>query len=167
MESGILCMLTSALCLFTWATGSTIAPGNVTVTSGNTTAHRNDTGARNLTAEHYPYIVQMCWNHFDFQMNKTLHGQWCSWHSIVRFYSDLQECLEGYADHLLVGYPNDLAHDAILNAHIKFFTNCAMSEEFIDPPENVLLALIFTPICIIPFLVTLVVYKSNTSKPQT
>nr|DBA27940.1 TPA: hypothetical protein GDO54_008376 [Pyxicephalus adspersus] len=84
-----------------------------------------------------------------------------------RFYSDLQECLEGYADHLLVGYPNDLAHDAILNAHIKFFTNCAMSEEFIDPPENVLLALIFTPICIIPFLVTLVVYKSNTSKPQT
>ncbi|CAI9594860.1 unnamed protein product [Staurois parvus] len=84
-----------------------------------------------------------------------------------RFYNDLQICLENSADILSLAYPNELAHSAILNAHQKFFSGCVLPKEFMDPPENVLLALIFAPICIIPFLVTLVVYKSNTSKPQT
>ncbi|XP_040185682.1 receptor activity-modifying protein 2 isoform X1 [Rana temporaria] len=162
MESGILCMFTSALCLITWATGSTIAPGNITRTEDNVSSTRNY-----IIADDYPSEVQKCWDNFDNRMNRTFHDHWCTWDSVVRFYNDLQICLEYSADILSLAYPNDLAHYTILNAHLKFFINCAVPEEFMDPPENVLLALIFAPICIIPFLVTLVVYKSNTSKPQT
>lgn len=162
MESGILCLFTSALCLFTWATGSTIAPGNITRTEDNVCSTRNDSIAKDYRSE-----VQKCWDIFDNRMNRTFHDHWCKWESVVRFYNDLQTCLECSAEILSLAYPNDLAHYTILNAHLKFFINCAVPEEFMDPPENVLLALIFAPICIIPFLVTLVVYKSNTSKPQT
>ncbi|KAM5135210.1 receptor activity-modifying protein 2 [Mantella aurantiaca] len=165
MESGIVCMLTSALCLFTWATGSTIGPVNMSQTEGNMTFTGNYT-FRNLTAKDYPYIVHSCWAFFHSRMNRT-HDNWCAWNSTVRFYNEFQRCLEISAEDLNLYYPNDLAHEAILYAHLTFFTNCPLAEELMDPPENVLLALIFTPICIIPFLVTLVVYKSNTSKPQT
>lgn len=38
---------------------------------------------------------------------------------------------------------------------------------YFDPPEDVLLAMIITPICLIPFLVALVVWRSKDGKMQS
>ncbi|KAM3921370.1 receptor activity-modifying protein 2 [Leptodactylus fuscus] len=206
MESTILCMLTSALCLFTWAYGSMTALENVTQPTvnmvdvnwataniSNVTLHQgfNSTGAvddgiaaafkmiyncaiTNMSEVSlyreivYEAIVQKCWENFTFTMSNVEHEHWCDWEHIVSHYSSLQYCLEIRAEAFCLPFPNELAHHTFLRAHTHFFLNCSLlSEELMDPPENILFGLIFTPICIIPFLVALVVYKSNTSKPQT
>uniref|UniRef100_A0A8C5PE34 Receptor activity modifying protein 2 n=1 Tax=Leptobrachium leishanense TaxID=445787 RepID=A0A8C5PE34_9ANUR len=92
----------------------------------------------------------------------TLHGM--AWLGMVSY---LRVCLEDVADALKLAFPNDIAHGYIMMSHRTYFGNCTLIlQELIDPPEHVLLALIFAPISIIPFLVTLVVCKSKTSEPQ-
>ncbi|XP_068118434.1 receptor activity-modifying protein 2 isoform X3 [Hyperolius riggenbachi] len=139
MESGTACMLTSALlCLCIWATGSTTTPQPIS-------------------------FKKVCSIH---KASETLFVSEYS-EAVSDHYDDLQYYLETCAEELGLPYPNELAHNALLNTHGRYFKNCSLNEEHMDPPENVLLALIFAPICIFPFLVALVVYKSNTSKPQT
>ncbi|XP_044153838.1 receptor activity-modifying protein 2 isoform X1 [Bufo gargarizans] len=175
MESTILCMLTSTLCLFTWAFSSMAAVENVTHPTNNV-SNFNLTIANTPNSTVYPInvtlkydrIVEMCWKEFNDSMFHINQEYWCSWEHIVSAYNLLQLCLEFYAELHFIAFPNELAHDAIVKAHMYHFKNCSLlSEELLDPPENILLGLIFAPICIIPFLVTLVVYKSNTSKAQT
>lgn len=79
-----------------------------------------------------------------------------------RPYSDLRTCLEQTAEALHYGYPNPLAEKYTVDSHRFYFFNCTLEQQLLlDPPENVLLTLILTPICLIPFLVTLVVWKSK------
>lgn len=84
-----------------------------------------------------------------------------------RYYSNLQYCLEYEADKFGLGFPNPLAESIILEAHLVHFANCSLVQPtFSDPPEDVLLAMIIAPICLIPFLVTLVVWRSKDSDAQ-
>lgn len=84
-----------------------------------------------------------------------------------RHYSDLQYCLEYFADRFGLGFPNPLAERLILETHLIHFANCSLVQPtFSDPPEDVLLAMIIAPICLIPFLVTLVVWRSKDSDGQ-
>lgn len=86
---------------------------------------------------------------------------------LPRHYSDLQNCLEYNADKFGLGFPNPLAENIILEAHLIHFANCSLVQPtFSDPPEDVLLAMIIAPICLIPFLVTLVVWRSKDSDAQ-
>ncbi|MEJ1285436.1 receptor (calcitonin) activity modifying protein 2 [Cricetulus griseus] len=84
-----------------------------------------------------------------------------------RHYSDLQNCLEYHADRFGLGFPNPLAERIFFETHLIHFTNCSLVQPtFSDPPEDVLLAMIIAPICLIPFLVTLVVWRSKDSDAQ-
>lgn len=83
-----------------------------------------------------------------------------------RPYSLLQECLEGSAEHLNHGYPNALAERFIFQSHHRYFHNCSVGNQVFDPPEDVLLAMVFAPICLIPFLVTVVIWRSKDGKAQ-
>lgn len=84
-----------------------------------------------------------------------------------RYYSNLRYCLEYEADKFGLGFPNPLAERIILEAHLIHFANCSLVQPtFSDPPEDVLLAMVIAPICLIPFLVTLVVWRSKDGDAQ-
>lgn len=85
-----------------------------------------------------------------------------------RHYSDLQYCLEYQAERFGRGFPNPFAERIIFKTHLIHFANCSLVQPtFSDPPEDVLLAMIIAPICLIPFLVTLVVWRSKDSDAQS
>ncbi|KAH0626999.1 hypothetical protein JD844_002350 [Phrynosoma platyrhinos] len=86
---------------------------------------------------------------------------------LYRPYSGLRSCLEDQADRLNCSFPNAVAEEYIISSHRQYFLNCTQEHPLLlDPPENVLLPLIITPICLIPFLVTLVVLKSKDGETQ-
>lgn len=97
----------------------------------------------------------------------SIEKDWCDWAMIRRPYSDLRYCLEHYAEKHGLGFPNPWAEQIIFETHQIHFANCSLGQlTFSDPPEDVLLAMIIAPICLIPFLVTLVVWRSKDSEAQ-
>ncbi|NXL36455.1 RAMP2 protein, partial [Glaucidium brasilianum] len=110
--------------------------------------------------EIYTNITQHCWEMFVDMMRNVTVSELCEWKVISRPYSTLQACLEEGADSLHYGYPNALAEQFIFQSHHRYFHNCTGQHQvFLDPPEDVLLAMIIAPICLIPFLVTLVIWR--------
>ncbi|XP_068775240.1 receptor activity-modifying protein 2 isoform X1 [Struthio camelus] len=107
-----------------------------------------------------------CWEFFVELMRNVTAPQLCEWKVISRPYSLLQACLEDWADQLNYGYPNALAEQYIFQSHHHYFQNCTLQHQVFDPPEDVLLAMIIAPICLIPFLVTLVIWRSKDGKAQ-
>ncbi|XP_029428868.1 receptor activity-modifying protein 2-like [Rhinatrema bivittatum] len=114
---------------------------------------------------YYSLRVADCWEDFTLLMSHVASRDWCNWAMISRPYSTLQLCLEEKAEVLGYYYPNAYADLCIIKGHKTYFSNCT-SQYLFDPPEDILLPIIFAPICIIPFLVTLVVWKSKNGKPQ-
>lgn len=111
--------------------------------------------------EMYDESISSCWEVYQFTMDH-IKEDWCDWAVISSPYSDLQECLERGADYFDLGFPNPWAEQIIFKTHQTHFANCTPEQTtFSDPPEDVLLAMIIAPICLIPFLVTLVVWKSK------
>ncbi|NXS59444.1 RAMP2 protein, partial [Brachypteracias leptosomus] len=120
-----------------------------------------------LVEEMYTNNTQKCWEHFVNLMSNVTTSELCEWKVISRPYSMLQECLEAWAEYLQYGYPNALAEQYIFQSHHRYFHNCTVEHRVLfDPPEDVLLALIIAPICLIPFLVTLVIWRSKDGKAQ-
>uniref|UniRef100_A0A8C3SRR9 Receptor activity modifying protein 2 n=1 Tax=Chelydra serpentina TaxID=8475 RepID=A0A8C3SRR9_CHESE len=118
--------------------------------------------------EKYNLIAYMCWANFSHWMMNVTRAQLCEWRVIGRPYSDLRHCLETFAEKQNYGYPNSIAEECIVQSHRTYFLNCTQEHPvFFDPPEDVLLILILTPICLIPFLVTLVVWRSKDGKMQS
>uniref|UniRef100_A0A4X1TYD6 Receptor activity-modifying protein 2 n=1 Tax=Sus scrofa TaxID=9823 RepID=A0A4X1TYD6_PIG len=117
--------------------------------------------------ENYETDAQLCWHDYKDYMD-SIKKDWCDWALISRPYSILQECLEQKADAFKLGFPNPWAERIIFEAHRIHFANCSLVQPtFSDPPEDVLLAMIMVPICLIPFLVTLVVWRSKDPEAQT
>ncbi|XP_067397491.1 receptor activity-modifying protein 2 [Emydura macquarii macquarii] len=124
--------------------------------------------SRMVLEHHYLELVELCWSNFTHWMMNVTRVQLCEWRIISRPYSYLQYCLESFADQLKYGYPNSIAEAYIFESHHLYFLNCTQEHPvFLDPPEDMLLALIFAPICLIPFLVTLVVWRSKDGKTQS
>ncbi|KAM9209363.1 receptor activity-modifying protein 2 [Dugong dugon] len=116
--------------------------------------------------EQYETNVQSCWLEYKKLMD-PLEKDWCDWAMISRPYSFLRDCLEFYADYFDLGFPNPWAERVIFKTHQMHFANCSLLQStFCDPPEDVLLAMIIAPICLIPFLVTLVVWQSKDSEAR-
>ncbi|XP_014314317.1 receptor activity-modifying protein 2 isoform X3 [Myotis lucifugus] len=116
--------------------------------------------------ETYDESISSCWEGYQDVM-EDIKEDWCDWAIISRPYSDLQECLEIEAERFGLGFPNPSAEQIIFKTHQTHFANCSLEETtFSDPPEDVLLAMIIAPICLIPFLVTLVVWKSKDSEAR-
>ncbi|NWW94020.1 RAMP2 protein, partial [Rhynochetos jubatus] len=124
-------------------------------------------GTAQLLEETYANITQRCWKEFVNLMRNVTASELCEWRVISWPYSLLQQCLEGAADYLCYGYPNALAEQYIFQSHHRYFHNCSLEHPvYFDPPEDVLLAMIIAPICLIPFLVTLVIWRSKDGKAQ-
>ncbi|NXO62627.1 RAMP2 protein, partial [Phainopepla nitens] len=120
-----------------------------------------------LTERNYTAITQKCWDYFVDLMRHVTTSELCEWKVISRPYSELQDCLEDWAERLNYGYPNALAEQYIFQSHHRYFHNCTLEHPvYFDPPEDVLLAMIIAPICLIPFLVTLVIWRSKDGKAQ-
>ncbi|NXK12814.1 RAMP2 protein, partial [Herpetotheres cachinnans] len=120
-----------------------------------------------LAEEMYTNVTQNCWDDFVHLMRNVTASELCEWKVISRPYSKLQACLEEWADRLRYGYPNVLAEQYIFQSHHHYFHNCTLEHQvYFDPPEDVLLAMIIAPICLIPFLVTLVIWRSKDGKAQ-
>lgn len=119
-----------------------------------------------MLEEDYKNHVQLCWQGYKEYMD-SIEKDWCDWAIISRPYSSLQNCLELNAERFDLGFPNPWAERIIFETHQLHFANCSVQPTFSDPPEDVLLALIIAPICLIPFLVTLVVWRSKDSNAQT
>ncbi|XP_042527313.1 receptor activity-modifying protein 2 [Dipodomys spectabilis] len=116
--------------------------------------------------EDYETNALHCWNNYKTLMD-SIEKDWCDWTKISRPYSDLQYCLEYNAEEFGLGFPNPWAERFIFKTHLIHFANCSlMQPTFSDPPEDVLLAMIIAPICLIPFLVTLVVWRSKDNEAQ-
>ncbi|XP_049637379.1 receptor activity-modifying protein 2 [Suncus etruscus] len=119
-------------------------------------------------AEIYEKTTQACWLYYKQLMDSIAIKDWCDWAVISRPYSDLRDCLEINAENFDLSFPNPSAERIILAAHQIHFANCSLVQPtFSDPPEDVLLAMIIAPICLIPFLVTLVVWRSKDSEAQS
>lgn len=75
-------------------------------------------------------------------------------------YSNLSLCTEDIFDCLLVPWPNPFVEGIFVDIHTKFFKDCP-TEELSDPPPAIVFALVITPICLIPVMVSLVVLKTK------
>lgn len=75
-------------------------------------------------------------------------------------YSNLSLCTEEISDCLLIPWPNSLVEQTFVDIHTAFFQDCP-SEELRDPPPVIVFALVITPICLIPVMVSLVVLKTK------
>nr|XP_030112005.3 receptor activity-modifying protein 2 [Taeniopygia guttata]XP_032599612.2 receptor activity-modifying protein 2 [Taeniopygia guttata] len=115
----------------------------------------------------YTDMTEECWKYFVSLMGNVMTSELCEWKVISRPYSALQRCLEDWAESFNYSYPNALAEQYIFQSHHRYFHNCTLEQPvYFDPPEDVLLAMIIAPICLIPFLVTLVIWRSKDGKAQ-
>ncbi|NXI13475.1 RAMP2 protein, partial [Irena cyanogastra] len=115
----------------------------------------------------YTDLTEHCWHYFVYLMRNVMTSELCEWKIISRPYSELQRCLEEGAERLNYSYPNALAEQYIFQSHHRYFHNCTLEHPvYFDPPEDVLLAMIIAPICLIPFLVTLVIWRSKDGRAQ-
>lgn len=104
-------------------------------------------------------LDQLCLKPFSASMNGSNTG-WCDWDSVSGLYSEFSHCTETASDCLTIPWPNPLVQEMFLDIHSKYFQDCP-SEELSDPPPAIVFALVITPICLIPVMVSLVVFKTK------
>ncbi|XP_026217781.1 receptor activity-modifying protein 2 isoform X2 [Anabas testudineus] len=102
----------------------------------------------------------LCHSNFMSAMASLNSTDWCIWDNVRDLYSNLSLCTEEISDCLLIPWPNSLVEEIFVNIHSLYFKDCA-TEELRDPPSAVVFALVVTPICLIPIMVSLVVLKTK------
>ncbi|XP_040047800.2 receptor activity-modifying protein 2 isoform X2 [Gasterosteus aculeatus] len=86
--------------------------------------------------------------------------EWCTWSNVGGLYSNLSLCTEEISDCLMIPWPNPLVEQTFVEIHSSHFKDCP-SQELSDPPPVIVFALVMTPICLIPVMVSLVVLKTK------
>ncbi|XP_020508115.1 receptor activity-modifying protein 2 [Labrus bergylta] len=102
----------------------------------------------------------LCLVKFRNTMASLNDTEWCIWGNVRGLYSNLSLCTEQISDCLLIPWPNPLVEETFVNIHSTFFKECP-SEELRDPSPAIVFALVITPICLIPVMVSLVVLKTK------
>ncbi|XP_073351005.1 receptor activity-modifying protein 2 isoform X2 [Pagrus major] len=105
-------------------------------------------------------LFGLCLSNFEHAMASLRSTDWCTWSNVSGLYSNLSTCTEEISDCLLIPWPNTLVEQTFVDIHSKFFKDCP-SEELSDPPPLIIFALVITPICLIPVMVSLVVLKTK------
>ncbi|XP_071654308.1 receptor activity-modifying protein 2 isoform X3 [Patagioenas fasciata] len=77
-----------------------------------------------------------------------------------------QKCWEFFVDLMRNVTVSELCEWKVISSHRRYFHNCTLQHQVFDPPQDVLLPMIIAPICLIPFLVTLVIWRSKDGKAQ-
>ncbi|XP_023269522.1 receptor activity-modifying protein 2 isoform X2 [Seriola lalandi dorsalis] len=104
--------------------------------------------------------THLCLRNFESAMASLNSTDWCIWDNVRGLYSNLSLCTEDISDCLLIPWPNPLVEETFVNIHAEFFKDCP-TEELSDPPPVIVFALVITPICLIPVMVSLVVLKTK------
>ncbi|XP_075941523.1 receptor activity-modifying protein 2 [Anarhichas minor] len=102
----------------------------------------------------------VCLPKFKNAMASLNSTNWCTWGNVSGLYSNLSLCTEEISDCLGIPWPNPLVEQTFVDIHSSFFKDCP-SEELSDPPPVIVFALVITPICLIPVMVSLVVLKTK------
>lgn len=102
----------------------------------------------------------LCLNNFKRAMASLNRTDWCVWSNVSGMYSNLSMCTEEISDCLLIPWPNPLVEQTFVDIHSTYFKDCP-TEELSDPPPAIVFALVITPICLIPVMVSLVVLKTK------
>uniref|UniRef100_A0A8C4HQK7 Receptor (G protein-coupled) activity modifying protein 2 n=2 Tax=Dicentrarchus labrax TaxID=13489 RepID=A0A8C4HQK7_DICLA len=102
----------------------------------------------------------VCLQNFKKSMASLNNTEWCIWRNVSGLYSTLSYCTEEISDCLLIPWPNPLVEKTFVDIHAEFFKDCP-TEELSDPPPSIIFALVITPICLIPIMVSLVVLKTK------
>ncbi|XP_030649708.1 receptor activity-modifying protein 2 isoform X2 [Chanos chanos] len=95
-----------------------------------------------------------------FEKALTSNTDPCSWEDVKRPYDILSECSEVISECLLIPWPNPAVERMFVEIHSSFFVNCP-THSLRDPPPSIVFALVMTPICLIPAMVILVVFKTK------
>ncbi|XP_026118150.1 receptor activity-modifying protein 1-like [Carassius auratus] len=115
----------------------------------------------NYTAQQcYELLVELCEYRFHDDMGSMNSTDWCSLEKVKSAYNKFSVCTESFAESLLLPWPNQLVEHLFVKIHTTYFQDCP-TEALRDPPPNIILALVMTPICLIPVMVVLVVLKSK------
>ncbi|XP_058625162.1 receptor activity-modifying protein 2 isoform X2 [Onychostoma macrolepis] len=112
------------------------------------------------TQQCYGLLVEVCQYHFDDAMGTMNGTDWCSLEKVKSAYNNFTVCTETVAECLLLPWPNQLVEHTFVNIHSTYFEECP-TEALRDPPPSIILALVMTPICLIPVMVVLVVLKTK------
>lgn len=102
----------------------------------------------------------LCLSAFEKDMESLNSTDWCIWGNVNRLYSNLSICTEEISDCLCIPWPNPLVEKTFVDIHTRFFKECP-TEDLSDPPPAIIFALVITPICLIPVMVSLVVLKTK------
>ncbi|CAJ1076152.1 receptor activity-modifying protein 2 isoform X2 [Xyrichtys novacula] len=105
-------------------------------------------------------VEHLCLRNFKEAMASLNSSDWCIWGNVRSMYSNLSLCTEEISDCLLIPWPNPLVEQTFVDIHSTFFKDCP-TEELSDPPPAIIFALVITPICLIPVMVSLVVLKTK------
>lgn len=105
-------------------------------------------------------LEHKCLKTFESLMESLNSSDWCIWGNVRGMYSNLSLCTEEIYDCLLIPWPNPLVEQTFVDIHLKYFKDCP-TEQLSDPPPLVVFALVITPICLIPVMVSLVVLKTK------
>lgn len=105
-------------------------------------------------------VKHTCLKHFEEAMASLNNSDWCIWDKMRGIYGNLSQCTEDISDCLLIPWPNPLVERTFVDIHSMYFKDCP-SEELNDPPPAIIFALVITPICLIPVMVSLVVLKTK------
>ncbi|KAF7225746.1 receptor activity-modifying protein 2 [Nothobranchius furzeri] len=105
-------------------------------------------------------VEKICLPDFHDSMLLLNSTDWCIWDNVKSLYSNFSVCTEEVSDCLLIPWPNQLVKEVFVNIHYQYFVECT-TEEFSDPPPAIVFALVITPICLIPMMVSLVVLKTK------
>ncbi|KAM8824242.1 receptor activity-modifying protein 2 [Synchiropus picturatus] len=112
------------------------------------------------TMECLQNLLRLCIHNFEASMGSHNSSDWCLWSKVSGVYSNLSHCTEMISDCLLIPWPNPLVEQTFVGIHSQYFADCP-TEELIDPPPGIVFALVITPICLIPVMVSLVVLKTK------
>ncbi|RXN31487.1 receptor activity-modifying 1-like protein [Labeo rohita] len=112
------------------------------------------------TQDCYELLVHWCKYTFDLAMGSMNSTDWCSLEKVKSAYNNFTLCTETIADCLLLPWPNQLVEHMFVDIHTTYFQECP-TEALRDPPPSIVLALVMTPICLIPVMVVLVVLKTK------
>ncbi|XP_031585772.1 receptor activity-modifying protein 2 [Oreochromis aureus] len=102
----------------------------------------------------------LCVQRFELEMASLNKTDWCDWSKVNSWYSNLSMCTEVICDSSSIPWPNRVVEQTFLDIHSRFFKDCP-TDELSDPPPAIMFALVITPICLIPVMVSLVVLKTK------
>ncbi|XP_056609908.1 receptor activity-modifying protein 2 isoform X2 [Triplophysa dalaica] len=105
-------------------------------------------------------VFHFCQTNFLTAMNNMTSTDWCSLEKVKSAYNNFTLCTESIADCFLLPWPNHFVEDTFVDIHATYFQECP-TEGLRDPPPKIVLALVMTPICLIPVMVVLVVLKTK------